>query len=224
MSIRLLWRLARLLLPSGWPGAGSGRAGGRQAHQVEGEGPEEALRALGRVQGEGRQRRRSSRSAFEPCLAATRKEPAGVAYYLNRDTEHPDDYTMYEQFKNVDAIASHMKEKHTQTLLKTIGPHARGRSEDQGAGCAGITDGQRAEGGETECLCLPPSASPFRLAASALALQKHYFGGGSSKPCCLRWYGPSKSIVDLNRSCRPSPACGFTFASSFVQFLALAAA
>jgi len=65
-------------------------------------------------------------AAFKPCLAATRKEAGSVAYYLNRDTEHPEVYTMYEQFKNVDAIASHMKEKHTQTLLKTVGPMTEG--------------------------------------------------------------------------------------------------
>ncbi len=29
-----------------------------------------------------------------------------------------------------------------------------------------------------------------------------------ANPCWRRWYGPSKSIVLLNRSCRPSPACG----------------
>src|SRR5690242_8273248 len=65
-------------------------------------------------------------ATFKPCLAATRKEAGSVAYYLNRDTEHPEVYTMYEQFKNVDAIASHMKEKHTQTLHKTIGPMIEG--------------------------------------------------------------------------------------------------
>ena len=65
-------------------------------------------------------------AAFKPCLAATRKEPGSVAYYLNRDTEHPEVYTMYEQFKNVDAIAAHMKQKHTQTLLKTIAPMTDG--------------------------------------------------------------------------------------------------
>jgi quinol monooxygenase YgiN len=65
-------------------------------------------------------------AAFKPCLAATRKEPGSVAYYLNRDTEHPEVYTMYEQFKNVDAIAAHMKQKHTQTLLKTVAPMTDG--------------------------------------------------------------------------------------------------
>ena len=65
-------------------------------------------------------------AAFPPALTGTRKEPGCVAYYLNRDTEHPNVYMMYEQFKNVDAILAHMKEKHTQTLLKTVGPMTEG--------------------------------------------------------------------------------------------------
>jgi quinol monooxygenase YgiN len=61
-------------------------------------------------------------AAFAPALAATRKEPGCVAYFLNRDTEHPDVYLMYEQFKSVDAVAAHLKAKHTETLLQTVGP------------------------------------------------------------------------------------------------------
>jgi quinol monooxygenase YgiN len=59
--------------------------------------------------------------AFAPCLIATRKEPGCVAYILNRDTEDPTNYIMYEQFKSIDALAAHMKQKHTETLLKTLG-------------------------------------------------------------------------------------------------------
>jgi quinol monooxygenase YgiN len=61
-------------------------------------------------------------AAFAPALKATRQEPGCVAYFLNRDTEHPDVYVMYEQFKSVDAVAEHLKAKHTQTLLATVGP------------------------------------------------------------------------------------------------------
>ncbi|MCE9563079.1 MAG: antibiotic biosynthesis monooxygenase [Planctomycetes bacterium] len=59
--------------------------------------------------------------AFAPCLIATRKEPGCVVYFLNRDPDHPEMFIMYEQFKSVDALAAHLKEKHTQTLLKTLG-------------------------------------------------------------------------------------------------------
>jgi quinol monooxygenase YgiN len=65
-------------------------------------------------------------AAFVPCLAATRKEAGCVAYYLNHDTEDPATYVMYEQFKGVEALAAHMKEKHTQTLLATVVPMCEG--------------------------------------------------------------------------------------------------
>jgi quinol monooxygenase YgiN len=58
--------------------------------------------------------------AFAPCLIATRKEPGCTAYYLNRDPDRPEIYVMYEQFKGIAALEAHMKEKHTQTLLKTV--------------------------------------------------------------------------------------------------------
>lgn len=65
-------------------------------------------------------------AAFVPCLKATRMEPGCVAYYLNRDTDHPEIYTMYEQFKGIAGIQAHMKEKHTQTLLATVVPMCEG--------------------------------------------------------------------------------------------------
>lgn len=65
-------------------------------------------------------------AAFKPALEATRKEPGCVAYYLNRDPDQPEVYTMYEQFKSAAALAAHMKEKHTDTLLKTVVPMCEG--------------------------------------------------------------------------------------------------
>ena len=65
-------------------------------------------------------------AAFKPALEATRKEPGCVAYYLNRDPDHPELYTMYEQFKSVAAVDAHLKEKHTETLLKAVGPMCEG--------------------------------------------------------------------------------------------------
>lgn len=59
--------------------------------------------------------------AFAPCLVATRKEPGCVAYFLNRDPDHPELFIMYEQFKSIAAIEEHLKLKHTETLLKTLG-------------------------------------------------------------------------------------------------------
>ncbi len=60
--------------------------------------------------------------AFKPCLEATRKEPGCVAYYLNRDPDHPQVYIMYEQFKSLDAIREHVKAKHTGELFEKITP------------------------------------------------------------------------------------------------------
>ncbi len=64
--------------------------------------------------------------AFAPCLIATRKEAGCVAYFLNRDPDEPANYIMYEHFKSIAALESHLKEKHTQTLLATVIPMCDG--------------------------------------------------------------------------------------------------
>jgi quinol monooxygenase YgiN len=64
--------------------------------------------------------------AFAPCLIATRKEAGCVAYYLNRDPDEPANYIMYEHFKSIAALESHLKEKHTQKLLETVIPMCDG--------------------------------------------------------------------------------------------------
>jgi quinol monooxygenase YgiN len=64
--------------------------------------------------------------AFAPALKATRKEPGCIAYYLNRDPDHPEVYIMYESFKGVAGLDAHLKEKHTQTLLTTVVPMCEG--------------------------------------------------------------------------------------------------
>lgn len=64
--------------------------------------------------------------AFVPALAATRKEPGCVAYYLNRDPDEANTYVMYESFKGIPALEAHLKEKHTETLLATVIPMCEG--------------------------------------------------------------------------------------------------
>jgi quinol monooxygenase YgiN len=64
--------------------------------------------------------------AFAPALTATRKEPGCIAYYLNRDPDAPNTYIMYESFKGVAGLDAHLKEKHTDTLLKTVVPMCDG--------------------------------------------------------------------------------------------------
>jgi len=60
-------------------------------------------------------------AAFAPCLAATRKEPGCVAYELNRDPDDPTVYLMFEKFKSIAALNEHLKQAHTQKLLKALG-------------------------------------------------------------------------------------------------------
>ncbi len=61
-------------------------------------------------------------TAFVPFLEATRSEPGCVAIHLNRDAEHPEIYTVYEQFKSITALEDHLKLKHSGELVKMIRP------------------------------------------------------------------------------------------------------
>ncbi len=65
-------------------------------------------------------------AACASCIAATKKEPGCIAYELNLDTDHPDTYVMFEKFKSVAALEAHIKEKHTDTLLKSLGTMIKG--------------------------------------------------------------------------------------------------
>lgn len=69
---------------------------------------------------------RDFEAVFAPCLVATRKEPGCIVYYLNRDPDDPQLYIMYEQFKGVEALDYHMKQKHTRELLAGVGPLTEG--------------------------------------------------------------------------------------------------
>jgi len=61
-------------------------------------------------------------AAFAPCIAATKREGGCLAYELNRDADDPTVYLMYEKFKSVAALNSHLKQDHTKKLLKTLEP------------------------------------------------------------------------------------------------------
>jgi len=66
-------------------------------------------------------------AAFAPCIAATKKEPGCLAYELNRDSDDPTTYVMFEKFKSVAALEAHLKLAHTQKLLKAIEPLTDGQ-------------------------------------------------------------------------------------------------
>jgi quinol monooxygenase YgiN len=65
---------------------------------------------------------RDVETVFAPCLTATKKEPGCLAYELNRDTEDPSTYVMYEKFKSVAALEEHLKQDHTRKLLEALEP------------------------------------------------------------------------------------------------------
>jgi quinol monooxygenase YgiN len=61
-------------------------------------------------------------AAFAPCIAATKKEAGCLAYELNRDADEPTTYVMFEKFRSVAALQSHLKAEHTTKLLKALEP------------------------------------------------------------------------------------------------------
>lgn len=60
--------------------------------------------------------------AFAPCLAATRKEPGCIVYFLNKDVDDANTFVVYERFKSVAALESHAKSAHVATVLGKITP------------------------------------------------------------------------------------------------------
>jgi quinol monooxygenase YgiN len=61
-------------------------------------------------------------AAFAPCGAATKREPGCLAYELNQDPDDPTVYLLFEKWKDVAALAAHLKAEHTQELFKAMGP------------------------------------------------------------------------------------------------------
>ena len=99
--------------------------------------------------------------AFKPCLAATRKEPGCVAYFLNRDPDHPEIYVMYEQFKSLDAVRDHLKAKHTGRPVQ--GDHSASRRGAKGEGAPGA--GVKSPGLTSGANCLTSAADHRSRAA-----------------------------------------------------------
>ena len=66
-------------------------------------------------------------AAFAPCIAATKKEAGCLAYELNRDPDNPTTYVMFEKFRNVAALETHLKLEHTAKLFKDIEPLTDGQ-------------------------------------------------------------------------------------------------
>lgn len=79
----------------------------------------------------------SFEEAFTPCVAATRKEPGNLAYFLNRDVEDPSSFLVFERFKSIAALEAHAKTAHVAELLKQIGPLLAGPPSVKVYGVAG---------------------------------------------------------------------------------------
>ena len=59
-------------------------------------------------------------AAFVKAQKATRQEKGCQTYELNRHAKDESRYVVYERWRNVDALASHMNTEHIRTLLAEI--------------------------------------------------------------------------------------------------------
>jgi quinol monooxygenase YgiN len=57
---------------------------------------------------------------FAKAAKATRAEKGCITYDLNHDTEDSARYVVYERWKSVDALESHLKSDHIKALLKAL--------------------------------------------------------------------------------------------------------
>jgi quinol monooxygenase YgiN len=63
----------------------------------------------------------SVEAAFAPAIKITRKEAGCLAYDLSRDTTDPNGYMVYERWKSLADLKSHLAAPHIRTLLEAIG-------------------------------------------------------------------------------------------------------
>src|SRR5215469_4376196 len=70
-------------------------------------------------------------SAFAKARTATRKEKGNLAYDLNRDTQDPSRYLVYERWKDLAALEAHLKTPHLKALLAELPKVADGAPESQ---------------------------------------------------------------------------------------------
>lgn len=70
-------------------------------------------------------------AAFAKAIPASRKEKGNLAYDLNRDTENPSRYLVYERWKNLAALEDHFKTAHLKALLAELPKVTDGAPESQ---------------------------------------------------------------------------------------------
>ncbi len=70
-------------------------------------------------------------ASFAKAITATRKEEGNLAYDLNRDTQDPSRYLIYERWKNLAALEAHLKTPYLKALLAELPKIADGAPESQ---------------------------------------------------------------------------------------------
>ena len=59
-------------------------------------------------------------AAFAKNRAGTRKEKGNITYDMSRSAKSPNEYIVYERWKNFEALQSHFKEPHFTTMIADI--------------------------------------------------------------------------------------------------------
>jgi quinol monooxygenase YgiN len=70
-------------------------------------------------------------AAFAKAITATRKEKGNLAYELNRDTQDPSRYLVYERWKDLAALEAHLKTPHILALFEELPKVTDGAPESQ---------------------------------------------------------------------------------------------
>ncbi len=70
-------------------------------------------------------------AAFTKAIPASRKEKGNLAYDLNRDTQDPSRYLVYERWKDLAALEAHLKTPHLKALLAELPKLTEGAPESQ---------------------------------------------------------------------------------------------
>jgi quinol monooxygenase YgiN len=70
-------------------------------------------------------------AAFAKAIPATRKEKGNLAYDLNRDTQNPSRYLVYERWKDLAALEAHLKTPYIKELLAELLKVTDGAPESQ---------------------------------------------------------------------------------------------
>ncbi len=70
-------------------------------------------------------------TAFAKAIPASRKEKGNLAYDLNRDTQNPSRYLVYERWKDLAALEAHFQTPHLKALLAELQKLTEGAPESQ---------------------------------------------------------------------------------------------